>query len=75
MVHVTGHGRFGFDMLMTDHRLDQVFGRCVGATACLDLGLAQAQAGGKHREKPVALNGFGHDIGQCDQGQGQVIIG
>ncbi|MNV15527.1 hypothetical protein D3C71_1062550 [compost metagenome] len=75
VLHIAEHGRLGFDMLMTDHRLNQVFGRCVGVTACPDLGPAQAQAGGKHREEPVAADGFGHDVSQCDQGQGKVVIG
>ncbi|MNH11785.1 hypothetical protein D3C79_713090 [compost metagenome] len=74
--HITCHGQLRRYMLVAYHRLHKVFGgRLLWAAGRVNLRLAQAQPGSKHREKPVRLNRFGKHIGQRDQCQGQVIIG
>ncbi|MNK91689.1 hypothetical protein D3C87_1118020 [compost metagenome] len=69
------HGSVGLNVLVANHRLHQMFRRWLGISGGLDLGAAQAQPCGEYREKPVAVNRLSRDIGQCDQREGQVIVG
>ncbi|MNG42004.1 hypothetical protein D3C84_1315830 [compost metagenome] len=59
---------------MTHHGLNKVLGGLKRFAGRLGLSPPQAKAGGEHREKPIGMNEFGADIGQGDQGKGQVII-
>ncbi|MNT05405.1 hypothetical protein D3C72_1400240 [compost metagenome] len=65
----------GFELMMANQRLYQVFGRHCGMLAGAHLGAAQAEPSGKHGKKAVGLNQLRTDIGQGNQGQRQVIVG